>query len=51
MLDPNYNFTYKDGINFAIAFTAYDDETEPILDESFGEIVFNSYSWGNDDDA
>ena len=38
-------------MNFAIAFTAYDDETEPILDESLGELVFNSYSWGNDDDS
>lgn len=41
--DENYVFDHEQGLNFAIAFTAYDDETEPILDESIGRIVFNSY--------
>ena len=29
-----------------MAFTAYDSVTEPILDPSYGKIVFNSFSWG-----
>ena len=29
-----------------MAFTAYDDETEPILDPTYGKIAFNSFSWG-----
>ena len=32
-----------------MAFTAYDSETEPILDPSYGRIVFNSYQWGDTD--
>ena len=30
----------------AVAFTEYDSETEPILDETIGKVVFVSYSWG-----
>ena len=33
-------FDYNQGLNLAMAFTAYDDETEPILDKSYGEIIF-----------
>ena len=29
-----------------MAFTAYDAVTEPILDPSYGKIIFNSFSWG-----
>ena len=43
-------FDFKEGLNFAMAFTAYDTETEPILDPSIGRIVFNSYSWGGLDE-
>ena len=41
-------FDYERGLNLAIAFTAYDSETEPILDKSYGEIVFRAYEWGFD---
>ena len=34
-----------------MAFTAYDDVEEPILDPSYGKIVFNSYSWGQTDET
>ena len=36
------------GMNFAIAFTAYDNERESILDPSYGRLIFNHYSWGPD---
>ena len=36
------------GLYLAIAFTDYDTETEPILDKSYGEIIFNAYEWGSD---
>ena len=37
------------GLNLAIAFTDYSDKTEPILDKSYGELVFNAYEWGTDE--
>ncbi len=39
-------FSYKNGLNVAVAFTAYDSEESWILDETYGELIFNSYSWG-----
>lgn len=45
--DDDYQFSLeKDGLNFAIAFTAYDNETEPILHPEYGKLIFNSWSWG-----
>ena len=44
-------FTYKTGLNFAVAFTAYDGETEWILDPSYGELVFKQNSWGVNPDG
>ena len=44
--DEDFTFNYNNGFNIAVAFTAYDDETEWILDDSYGEIVFNAFSWG-----
>ena len=49
--DYNTHFTASKGLNIAAAFTAYDSETEWILDESYGELVFNSYSWGPNPDG
>ena len=37
------------GLNLAIAFTDYSEQTEPILDKSYGELVFNAYEWGTDE--
>ena len=39
------------GLNLAISFTAYDGKSEPILDKSYGELVFNAYEWGNDQET
>ena len=44
--DDDFVFSSANGLNFAVAFTAYDSEPEPILDESYGRLVFNSYEWG-----
>lgn len=44
-------FSNQEGLNFAIAFTAYDGEEEPILDKKYGEIVFKEYTWGNREDG
>ena len=44
-------FGYEQGMNIAVAFTAYNSKTEYELDPSYGEIVFNSYSWGNNNDG
>ena len=42
-------FDFDQGLNLAIAFTAFDSEDEPILDKSIGEIVYLAYSWGMDE--
>ena len=42
----DFEFTYEMGMNFALAFTAYDEETEYILDPSYGNIVFIREAWG-----
>ena len=42
-------FDYKNGFNIAVAFTAFDSETEWILDPTYGSLVFNHLSWGQDE--
>ena len=49
--DDDFVFSSENGLNVAVAFTAYDSETEPILDESYGKLVFNSYEWGPNPDG
>ena len=44
--DSNFTFDYSAGLNLAFAFTAYDSETEDILDPSYGKISFIRYEWG-----
>ena len=39
-------FDYEKGFNIAIGLTHYDSNQEPVDDDSYGEIVFNHYSWG-----
>ena len=39
-IDETQVFDNSQGLNLAIAFTAFDNEEEPILDKSIGEIVF-----------
>ena len=41
-------FGYDQGLNFAVAFTAYNNEREYILDKSIGELMFIAYEWGED---
>ena len=52
------HFTPEDKINYkkdsfyiAAAFTAFDSETEYILDPSYGELVFMHYYWGIQEDG
>lgn len=39
-------FSYENGLNIAVAFTAYDSEEKWILDPTYGELIFSSYEWG-----
>ena len=39
-------FDTKMGLKIAVAVTNYDTDPEPILDESFGRIVFIKSYWG-----
>ena len=49
---PDDVITYKNtGFNIAAAFTAYDSETEDILDPTYGELVFMHYAWGEQADG
>lgn len=44
-------FDLSMGFGIAAAFSAYDDETEPIDDPSVGELVFNHIKWGRNPDG
>ena len=45
-------FSYESGgMNIAVAFSSYNDEKEWELDPTYGELFFNSYSWGADEDG
>ena len=48
-LPHDYIFDHEQGLNLAIAFTSYDSNPNPILDKSYGELVFNAYEWGKDE--
>lgn len=48
-LPHGYTFNYESGLNIAVAFTSFDNGKEPILDKSYGELVFNEYTWGRDE--
>lgn len=39
-------FDSSHGFNVAAAFTAFDSNTEVILDPTYGELVFMHYYWG-----
>ena len=47
--DADFVFDYDSGLNFAFAFTAYDSNPNPILNETIGNIQFNHYKWGVDE--
>ncbi len=47
LFTPDDKFSYEDnGFNIAAGFTAYDGDPNPILDPTYGELVFNHYRWG-----
>lgn len=48
---PDDVFSFKNGFSIAIALTAYDNNPEPVLDPTYGEIVFHHTFWGPDDDG
>ena len=48
---PDDEFTYENGFNISVGFTAYDSNPEPILDPTIGEVVFNHYRWGPEPDG
>ena len=47
--EDDYTFTADSGLNIAVGFTAYDDETEPTLDPSIGEVQFRRVAWSKTD--
>ena len=49
--DADYVFDFKNGFALAVAFTAYDSNPNPILDPTYGEIVYNYYYWGPTEDG
>ena len=44
--EEDFTFDYQNGFNVAIAFTDFSDETNWILDDSYGEIVAQVHTWG-----
>ena len=44
-------FGYDQGMNFAVAFTAYNNVREPILDPEYGYIYARANQWGLDEDG
>ena len=41
----DYKFSAEQGFNIAVGLTDFDNESEPILDPSIGEIVFSRSFW------
>ena len=48
MIEDTDSFGFDDGLNFAIAFSAYDSSREYQLPPEYGEIAVNHLSWGPD---
>ena len=44
-------FTYQNGFNVAAAFTKFNSDTEYLLDPTYGELVFQHYYWGLQQDG
>ena len=49
--NETYVFDHDKGLNFAVGFTAFDTETEDILDPSYGRIAFIKHAWGTDENG
>ena len=50
-ISSNYVFDAEKGLDMAVAFSAYDNEKENILDKSIGELAFFAYEWGENEDG
>ena len=44
-------FGYEKGMNIAVAVTEYNKVREMELERSYGEIIFNTYRWGEGADG
>ena len=42
----DFKFTYINGLNIAVAFTEYNDNTLWELPKEYGKLIINSYTWG-----
>ena len=49
--EDDFIFSYENGLNVAVSFTAYDGEQKWILDPTYGSLIFNSYTWGSREDG
>ena len=47
-VDYTEKFDSNRGFFVAAALTAYNDESEIIEDETYGELIFEHYGWGYD---
>ena len=50
-LEITDEFDASMGLNFAAAFTDYDNNQEPVDDPTVGELVFNHHRWGRNPDG
>ena len=44
-------FSYKNGLNFAVALSGYGDNSETNIDPTFGSLVFYHFKWGPQGDG
>ena len=49
--DESFVFDYSMGFNVAVAFTDWDNTKEYVIDKSIGEVVFEEFAWGEDEDG
>ena len=50
--DAYYNYTYRfDHLDFAVAFTAFENDEDSTLDPTIGELVITEFTWGFDEDG
>ena len=48
---PDDVFNHDNGLSIAVAFTAYDNEENWSLDNSYGELVFVAQEWADKQDG
>ena len=50
VIEDHYNlndeFNSNNGFNIAVAFTAWDNSTDNILDPTYGTLEFKAFEWG-----